>query len=42
MSVQETLDAEALGRRLIDRGVRYAMPVYVDVHGVPKTKAVPV
>ena len=42
MSARETLDAEALRRRLIEGGVRYAMPVYVDVHGVPKTKAVPV
>ena len=42
MSAQQSLDAGALRRRLLDEGVRYAMPIYVDVHGVPKTKAVPV
>ena len=27
---------------LIDKGVEYCLPFYVDVHGVPKTKTVPV
>lgn len=27
---------------LIDKGVEYCMPLYVDVHGIPKTKTVPV
>jgi glutamine synthetase len=27
---------------LIDKGVEYCMPFYVDVHGIPKTKTVPV
>ena len=27
---------------LMDKGVEYCMPLYVDVHGIPKTKTVPV
>ena len=27
---------------LMDKGVEYCMPLYVDVHGIPKTKSVPV
>jgi len=27
---------------LIDKGVEYCMPCYVDVHGIPKTKVVPI
>lgn len=27
---------------LIEKGVEYCMPYYVDVHGIPKTKAVPI
>ena len=27
---------------LMDKGVEYCMPFYVDVHGIPKTKTVPV
>lgn len=41
-SAQEIRDADALRRRLVERDVRYAMPVCVDVHGVPRTKAVPI
>ena len=29
-------------RSLIDKGVEYCMPLYVDVHGVAKTKTVPI
>jgi len=29
-------------RSLIDKGVEYLMPLYVDVHGIAKTKTVPV
>src|SRR6185369_13895048 len=29
-------------RSLIDKGVEYLMPLYVDMHGIPKTKTVPV
>lgn len=29
-------------RSLIDKGVEFCMPFYVDVHGVPKTKTVPI
>ena len=29
-------------RGLIEKGVRYCLPIYVDVHGVPKTKTVPI
>ena len=39
--------AEGGGRRetersLTEKGVRYCLPFYVDVHGVPKTKTVPI
>jgi len=27
---------------LIEKGVEYCMPLYVDVHGIAKTKTVPV
>ena len=27
---------------LIDKGVEYCMPLYVDAHGIAKTKTVPV
>ncbi|MEQ8662447.1 MAG: type III glutamate--ammonia ligase [Gammaproteobacteria bacterium] len=33
---------EALRQALATRGVRYLMPTYVDIHGVSKTKVVPV
>ena len=42
MTDERNIDAEALKRRLMDEGVRYAMPVYLDVHGVAKTKTVPI
>jgi glutamine synthetase len=29
-------------RSLTEKGVRYCLPFYVDVHGVPKTKTVPI
>ena len=33
---------EALGRRLIEQGVKYCLASYVDIHGIPKAKAVPI
>ncbi len=35
-------DLAALRDRLVDQGVRYLFGAYVDVHGVPKSKCVPV
>ena len=29
-------------QRLVDQGVRYVFGAYVDVHGVPKSKCVPI
>ena len=37
----ESSDRETM-RTLIDKGVEYLMPLYVDVHGIAKTKTVPV
>jgi glutamine synthetase len=34
--------AEALRRRLVEQGVKYCLPTYVDIHGIPKAKAVPI
>jgi glutamine synthetase len=34
--------AEALGRRLVEQGVKYCLASYVDIHGIPKAKAVPI
>jgi glutamine synthetase len=34
--------AEALRRRLVEQGVKYCLPAYVDIHGIPKAKAVPI
>lgn len=36
-----TTDRETM-RSLIDKGVEYLMPLYVDMHGIAKTKTVPV
>ena len=33
---------KAKKRELIEKGVKYCLAAYVDVHGVPKAKAVPV
>lgn len=33
---------EETAATLMEKGVRYCLPFYVDVHGVPKTKTVPV
>jgi glutamine synthetase len=33
---------EALRRRLVEQGVKYCLPSYVDIHGIPKAKAVPI
>jgi glutamine synthetase len=37
-----TGDAAALDRALREKGVKYCLPTYVDLHGVPKCKAVPI
>ena len=37
----ESSDRETM-QSLIDKGVEYFMPLYVDVHGIAKTKTVPV
>ncbi len=37
-----TGDLKALKRRLIDKGVKYCLASYVDIHGVPKAKGVPI
>jgi len=34
--------AADLSKTLADQGVRYVFGFYVDVHGVPKSKCVPV
>jgi glutamine synthetase len=34
--------AELLGRRLREQGVKYCLASYVDLHGVPKCKSVPI
>src|SRR5438876_7122637 len=34
--------AEALRRRLVEQGVKYCLSSYVDIHGIPKAKAVPI
>ena len=34
--------ARETGESLVAKGVRYCMPFFVDAHGVPKTKSVPV
>ncbi|WP_439816071.1 type III glutamate--ammonia ligase [Zavarzinia sp. CC-PAN008] len=36
------LDAKALKARLAEQGVKFAVPSYVDMHGVPKGKIVPI
>ena len=33
---------EALDRRLREQGVKYCLASYVDLHGVPKCKSVPI
>ena len=33
---------DTLRQTLLDRGVKYCLPAYVDVHGIPKAKAVPI
>ncbi|WP_439544088.1 type III glutamate--ammonia ligase [Hyphomicrobium sp.] len=39
---QEEGPARETMQSLIDKGVEYCMPCYVDVHGIPKTKVVPI
>jgi glutamine synthetase len=34
--------ADALRQSLVDQGVKYVLPAYVDLHGIPKAKAVPI
>ena len=42
MANTHSRDIEALKSKLLEQGVKYAMPIYVDVHGVPKSKTVPI
>jgi glutamine synthetase len=43
MNVIDTADkVEALQRQLRERGVKYCIGAYVDIHGVPKGKVVPI
>ena len=35
-------DVKALQQELRDQGVKYVFGFYVDIHGVPKSKCVPV
>lgn len=42
MANERADSVDALKKELVRRGVKYAMPVYVDMHGVPKTKTVPI
>jgi glutamine synthetase len=37
-----TRDPGAVGRRLAEAGVKHCLAAYVDIHGVPKAKAVPI
>jgi len=41
-STKDTVDLEALQAKLEESGVKYLMPSFIDMHGVPKTKMVPV
>ncbi|KAJ8610816.1 hypothetical protein CTAYLR_006451 [Chrysophaeum taylorii] len=41
-SSKATADLTTLETRLAQRGVKYCLPAFVDMHGVPKTKLVPV
>jgi len=34
------LDLKILNQKLEDQGIKYLIPSYVDMHGVPKTKMV--
>ncbi len=38
----KTSSRRETGRSLAEKGVRYCLPFYVDVHGIPKTKTVPI
>lgn len=41
-SCKATADLSTLEARLADQGVKYCLPAFVDMHGVPKTKLVPI
>src|ERR1019366_3260033 len=36
------LDPAAMKTDLMAKGVKYCLPAYVDVHGIPKSKSVPI
>jgi glutamine synthetase len=36
------IDLLALKRALEEKGVQYCLPAYVDIHGIPKSKSVPI
>ena len=40
-STKATVDLEALENELKSSGVKYLMPAFVDMHGIPKAKMVP-
>lgn len=42
MSANDTKDVDKLKAELVAQGVRYALSVYTDVHGIPKCKTVPI
>src|SRR5258708_10864057 len=35
-------NADALRRKLAEQGVKYCLASYVDIHGIPKAKSVPI
>ena len=35
-------DISAIGKALEEKGVRYCLAAYVDMHGIPKCKTVPI
>jgi glutamine synthetase len=42
MSAPDPVDPERTARSLRDRGVKYCLASFVDLHGIPKCKAVPI
>src|SRR5262249_20066326 len=42
VATAKTADLSALRRSLEERGVKFCLASYVDVHGIPKAKAVPI
>ena len=40
--IPQTDEIAALKRELEQKGVQYCLPAYVDIHGIPKSKSVPI